>query len=217
MPLHARRALCSLRGNRVYVPFLPLLLRSNLTETDYIGGCTDPSFSAAACPATCSDQTLPDVVYNETTDIWHCCGVDSNGDVRCDTPTAETFSAPAPSALSATFTVGASPSTASASLSSTSSTSSSPTSSTSSPTQSPKLSAGGLSGGAKAGIGIGCAIVGLAILGLLAWFFAHRRNKHSIEQGPLMSYKADTPVELMSYKKDKPAELPSRSVRAELG
>ena len=84
------------------LPSIHFLLKFAVTRTDYMGGCTDPSYSAASFPNSCSDLHLPDVVYNQTTKIWHCCGL-INGSVRCDTPTDETLSAPAPSALSVTF------------------------------------------------------------------------------------------------------------------
>lgn len=184
----------------------------------YMGGCTDRSYSAASCPTSCSDLRLPDVVYNQTTKIWHCCGL-INGFVRCDTPTDETFSAPAPSALSVTFSVGPTPVTAASSPSSTSPT----TSPSASQTSGPQATGGGLSGGAKAGIGAGCAIVGVAIIGLLAWFFSRRRTRHAaMRETPGMDYGYNPAVG--GYKAERPVELPSRapekashSVRAELG
>lgn len=209
------------------LPSIHFLLKFALTRTDYMGGCTDPSYSAASCPISCSDLHLPDVVYNQTTKIWHCCGL-INGSVRCDTPTDETFSAPAPSALSVTFSVGPTPVTAASSPSSTSPTTSpSSTSPTTSPsasqTSDPQATGGGLSGGAKAGIGVGCAIVGVAIIGLLAWFFSRRRTKHAVmRETPGMGYGYNPAVG--GYKAERPVELPSRapekarnSVRAELG
>ena len=199
-------------------PSIHILLKFTLTRTDYMGGCTDPSYSAASCPTSCSDLHLPDVVYNQTTKIWHCCGL-INGFVRCDTPTDETLSAPAPSALSVTFSVGPTPVTAASFPSSTSPT----TSPSTSQTPGPQATGGGLSGGTKAGIGAGCAIVGVAIIGLLAWFFSRRRTKHAaMRETPGMDYGYNPAVG--GYKAERPVELPSRapgkarnSVRAELG
>lgn len=91
----------------------------------------------------------------------------------------------------------------------------------------------GLSTGAKAGIGVVCAVVGVAIIGLLAWFFARRRNGHAEQlQSPAYTdynhemggYKADG-YKSNGYKEDVPMELPSQppqkkvrnSTLAELG
>lgn len=40
----------------------------------YMGGCTDPTWSSPACAPQCSDLNVPDVVCNDTTNTWHCCG-----------------------------------------------------------------------------------------------------------------------------------------------
>ncbi|KAE9367703.1 hypothetical protein N431DRAFT_561598 [Stipitochalara longipes BDJ] len=192
----------------------------------YMGGCTDPTFSSPACAPQCSDLEAPDVVYNETTQIWHCCGI-TNGSIRCDLPTDETFTALAPSLLSATFTVAATPSTAAASPSSTSSTTTTTPPSAPTQTSDGTENGGGLSGGAKAGIGIGCAVVALAGLGVLIWFFARRRNMHAMEkqgqeapfvEAPFMDYPRKTevpvaPVELAERATDKKRD----TIRAELG
>ncbi|PMD46401.1 hypothetical protein L207DRAFT_628951 [Hyaloscypha variabilis F] len=167
----------------------------------YMGGCTDPTWSSPACAPQCSDLNVPDVVYNDTTQTWHCCG-QTNGSIRCDIPTAETFAAPAPSALLATFVVGSAPSTLAASPSSTSLTTTTPSSSSStSQTSSIVANGGGLSEGAKAGIGIGCGIIGLAGFSALTWFFTHRKNTHEVEkqasEAPFMGYrqKAELPTD----------------------
>ncbi|KAN0095456.1 hypothetical protein V8E51_016167 [Hyaloscypha variabilis] len=198
----------------------------------YMGGYTDVHYAAPACPLPCTDQDLPDIVYNTTTQIWHCCGV-INGSVRCDTPSDETFSAPAPSQLSATFTVASTPITSAASTS-TSSTTTGTTAITplSSPTQTPGANGngGGLSGGAKAGIGVGCAVVALASVGVLIWFFTRRRNMNATDkqsqETPFMAYPQSTEVPFTGYpqKFEPPVELAERgpeqkkeTVRAELG
>ena len=48
---------------------LLILPRFVLTRTDYMGGCTDPTWSSPACAPQCSDLNVPDVVYNGTE--WH--------------------------------------------------------------------------------------------------------------------------------------------------
>ncbi|PMD40614.1 hypothetical protein L207DRAFT_582801 [Hyaloscypha variabilis F] len=196
----------------------------------YMGGCTDVHYAAPACPLPCTDQDLPDVVYNTTTQIWHCCGV-INGSVRCDTPSDETFSAPAPSQLSATFTVASTPITSAASTSSTT-TGTTAITPPSSPTQTPGANGngGGLSGGAKAGIGVGCAVAALASVGVLIWFFTRRRNMNAADkqsqETPFMAYPQSTEVPFTGYpqKFEPPVELAERgpeqkteTVRAELG
>jgi len=209
---------------------LYILQEYDLTEADYMGGCTDVHYAAPACPLPCTDQDFPDVVYNTTTQIWHCCGV-INGSVRCDTPSDETFSAPAPSQLSATFTVASTPITSAASTSSTT-TGTTAITPPSSPTQTPGANGngGGLSGGAKAGIGVGCAVAALASVGVLIWFFTRRRNMNAADkqsqETPFMAYPQSTEVPFTGYpqKFEPPVELAERgpeqkteTVRAELG
>lgn len=36
----------------------------------YLGGCTDPKFTATACPQHCTDYPSRDVVYNATNGLW---------------------------------------------------------------------------------------------------------------------------------------------------
>lgn len=52
------------------------------------------------------DQSRQDAVYNATTEVWACCGVDAAGEVQCNDPTKEIFVAPAPKEMSSTFSVG---------------------------------------------------------------------------------------------------------------
>ncbi|PMD67475.1 uncharacterized protein K444DRAFT_16409 [Hyaloscypha bicolor E] len=90
----------------------------------YMGGCTDESFNAPACNPACTDLDPSDVVYNQTTSNWHCCG-QTNGTIHCDDPTTESFQAPAPSALVATYMVPSVVQTAASSTSASTSTSTS--------------------------------------------------------------------------------------------
>ena len=204
-------------------------MECTLTGADYIGGCTDKSFSAPACSPYCSDQNLPDIVFDEAAQIWHCCGV-TNGSVRCDEPSDETFSAPAKSLLSETFTVGSTPTTAAAAPSTTSSTATTTTSTAPGATNTTGGTVNsGLSGGAKAGIGIGCGVVAIAGLGVLIWFCARRRNMHAMERSFPYDYpqqKTEMPAELVerdNYQKVQvPVELAERepkrnTIRAVLG
>lgn len=179
-----------------------------------MGGCTDESFNAPACNPACTDLDPSDVVYNQTTSNWHCCG-QTNGTIHCDDPTTESFQAPAPSALVATYMVpsvvqtAASSTSASTSASTSTSTSTSTsmstsmsntTTHTSSATQSSSSSSnnGGSSGLSRVtqdGIGIGVTIAGVAILGLLGLFFLRRRCQQRAtcqhlgsKEGPFAGY-----------------------------
>ncbi|KAH8676501.1 hypothetical protein BGZ60DRAFT_525947 [Tricladium varicosporioides] len=126
----------------------------------YVGGCNDPSLSPSNCNMHCSSFENTDIVYNFTTNTWNCCGV-TNSIIHCDDPTSEAFSAPAPAAMVATYTVQSAVSTA---ITTSAGSTSIPT-----PTRSgagekyiPML----LSTSARAGIGIGASICGLTILAL---------------------------------------------------
>lgn len=140
-----------------------------------------------------------DIVYDPSSKTWACCGTESDGEtVNCDSPTNQDFFAAAPSALSATFTVGASAitslPTSTATLPKSTATSSTfkqtstpqPASSSSSQTASaaPKTQtspptkesgSGGLSTGAKAGIAVGC--IAAALAGLVGLYLFIRRTR----------------------------------------
>ncbi|KAL9114889.1 MAG: hypothetical protein Q9227_001132 [Pyrenula ochraceoflavens] len=142
---------------------------------------------------TIVDQTLPDVVYNEDTKLWACCGIDSSGNVKCPNPSDETFNAPSPEDIQSYYlagsgAIGASSPTSTSSMSSTTSaTSTSATSSTSSATSSTAASSAsasptpaassGLSSGAKAGIGVGVALGVLGVLFIVFAIFSRQRRK----------------------------------------
>ncbi|MCJ1472510.1 hypothetical protein MMC13_001158 [Lambiella insularis] len=157
----------------------------------YVAGCTDPTFSnQSICSPHCSDLALPDVVYNSVTELWACCAV---GNTRnCSSPTDETFEAPDPQQLFATSTSSV-PSTITSSSSTLSTTSVTATEMSLSTTTAasivtPVPVSSGLSTGAQIGIGIGAAVVGLAVLAGLVFFFRRcsRRNK-SIPVAPSTS------------------------------
>ncbi|KUJ17572.1 uncharacterized protein LY89DRAFT_57489 [Mollisia scopiformis] len=93
------------------------------------------------------------------------------------------------SALGSTFTVAATASSSSSSSSATATKSSKTTSTANtSPTQTPSATSNpgssGLSTGAKAGIGVGAALGGLAILLLIAFFILKRRKKAKARTEP---------------------------------
>ncbi|WPG97802.1 Hypothetical protein R9X50_00058300 [Acrodontium crateriforme] len=163
----------------------------------YIAGCTDGTYKDSVCRVDCTNYLTTFIQWNTSTNVWGCCGGDG-----CDANTIfnQTFSAISPPNFQAaassplqTSSVASSSATSSASSSSTSSLSGSTTSSvsTSSTTQSSlttqtttsgsvsaQSSSSNLSGGAKAGIGIGVAIGALTVIGAGAFFFL-RRHKHA--------------------------------------
>jgi hypothetical protein len=77
---------------------------------DYIGGCTDNSYSDPACPPTCTSFGVPDIVWNPADNLWYCCGNDANNNPTCSTPTDETLQAPGPDINLAAYSLpGSSP------------------------------------------------------------------------------------------------------------
>ncbi|TVY52901.1 hypothetical protein LCER1_G005901, partial [Lachnellula cervina] len=156
----------------------------------YVGGCTDPSLQSANCNYHCSSFNFTDIVYNKTSDRWHCCG-STDGVIHCDNPETELFDAPGPKHMGVGYyTVPSAVSTVAASTSSKGSTSnpSAPAAASAFATaltvSKSSSSTGSLSTGAKAGIGIGAAVGGLAIIGLMVFFaMRHRRNKQGDYNG----------------------------------
>jgi hypothetical protein len=161
-----------------------------------------------------------DIVYNNVSQIWSCCGTESdNSTVNCNSPTKEIFDDPAPSDLSTTFSVGTaavtatttSPSSTSTPIQTTPfSTSSAATNSSGLPSQtSASQPSAGLSTGAKAGIGIGAALGALAVLvGGIILLRRKQRNSSS----PGIGYEAKAPPppppqELGAMQEQKRAEL----------
>ena len=132
-------------------------------------------------------QHYPDIVYNATSGLWSCCG-ELNHEVACNSPTNETFQAPAPLDLSPyAFSTSRLPSK---------SASTSATESTQPPTQAggavipatSSATAGGSSGlspGAKAGISVG-VILGVACVALAGaiYLLALRRRRSEKRSAP---------------------------------
>ena len=161
------------------------------------------------------DQARPDVVWNATTQIWHCCGIDGNGNPDCEDPTNETFAAPAPASLVAYFTItsgfvatstsiagSSTPSAASSTSASAPSTSAS-AASTSVPALSSSTAHAGsspsISRGAAAGIGVGGAVAVIIIIGGLVAYILHslkRKRRHHVE-ATTMSMEAPTRIHEM--------------------
>ena len=69
----------------------------------YLGGCTDASFEAPACPQHCTGLPTQDVVYNTASGLWACCY--GSGALDCSNPSDETFYAPDPQAILATSSI----------------------------------------------------------------------------------------------------------------
>ncbi|KAM0802982.1 hypothetical protein BDR22DRAFT_841102 [Usnea florida] len=67
------------------------------TSGYYIGGCIEKSFQSPTCSQQCSDHPTQDIVYNGSTDLWHCCY--GSGTLDCSFPSPETFEAPSPQQL----------------------------------------------------------------------------------------------------------------------
>ncbi|KAI1617550.1 hypothetical protein EDD36DRAFT_4302 [Exophiala viscosa] len=167
--------------------------------------CTDQSYESDQCTSHCTDNPVPDVIYNPDTGLWACCGWSYSDGVDCAHPTNETWSGLAPSILLAAASssstiagtatlissssiltsVATTSSTTSSSSSSSTSTStstaadttaSSPTSTASSSASSPIASkSSGASGGAKAGIAVG--VIAAVVLVALGVFFLWTRNR----------------------------------------
>lgn len=120
------------------------------------------------------------MVYDENVSLWACCGTNK----ACDNPTNETFLAPAPQQLlAAASSQSASRATASSSSQpKTTAASNSVSQTTVSVTSRPSVVTGdqktssSLSGGAKAGIGVGAAAAAVAIVALLFWIILLRKR-----------------------------------------
>ncbi|KAI1626686.1 hypothetical protein EDD37DRAFT_224964 [Exophiala viscosa] len=175
--------------------------------------CTDQSYESDQCTSHCTDNPVPDVIYNPDTGLWACCGWSYSDGVDCAHPTNETWSGLAPSILLAAASssstiagtatlissssiltsVATTSSTTSSSSSSSTSTStaadttaSSPTSTASSSASSPIASkSSGASGGAKAGIAVGViAAVVLVALGVFFLWTRNRKQQRGYGDGP---------------------------------
>lgn len=177
---------------------------------DYVGGCTDYTVTDSSCESFCSTLVHGDVVYNNETDVWACCGAANNG-VHCNAPTTITFVAEAPADMSTTYTVLQTASTTVASSDTT--TTSSPASQTTSPSSSSTASSqasdttsttsgtsssnsdpsshstgGGLSTGAKAAIAVVGALVGAVAGGLFVmWYLRCQNERRQQQQNDLLA------------------------------
>ncbi|KAE9367551.1 hypothetical protein N431DRAFT_547976 [Stipitochalara longipes BDJ] len=179
----------------------------------YTGGCTDSSYNDTSCNPYCRNVPRADIIYNSATQLWSCCGTESDGvTVNCNDPTTLIFSDPAPTSLSTTFSVGSTAVTSIASSTSSVTTASTSPSSVTTPSGSPSQTdtgspqpSSGLSTGAKAGIGVGVAIVGLVVL-VGGIFVFYRRRKRISAQPPGYDPKT-APAELGAVREVKRAEL----------
>lgn len=149
----------------------------------YVGGCTGEPFPGPVCSMQCTDNPTSDIIYNSTTSLWACCY--GSGNLDCSVPSLDTFEAPSPQQLLADYA---------SSLPSSSSSKSSPTLpasysapisfASSRPTTCPSGTAClprtlvGLSTGAKAGIGIAAAVLGIS-LAILAFSILRRKGHNS--------------------------------------
>ncbi|KAI9687182.1 MAG: hypothetical protein M1820_010519 [Bogoriella megaspora] len=130
--------------------------------------------------AVTANQANRDSWWNQTAEDWQCCGVDANQNSSCDNPTKETFKGPAPSDLTDLQQIA----TATQDLLSwqLSSTSAGPSRTGNAR---PKDTSGGLSTGAKAGIGVGAALGFIIILCAVCfglYIFKKRRRARNIPE-----------------------------------
>ena len=148
--------------------------------------------------ATLGDQARPDVVWNATSSLWQCCGINDQGSPECDSPTNQTFTAPGPASLIQYFSISANFKATSTSIASSASTrgSSSTTAAgaahttsdivgaasaasqprpssgqSSSLSSAPAPSSSNVSPGVIVGIAIGCALAGLVLMLLAGLIF----------------------------------------------
>lgn len=153
-----------------------------------------------------------DVVYLPSQNLWHCCGVDAQGQVTCSDPSGMTFTAPAANDLLAAYST-------SSTVIAPSSTRSSPTASSLSSAPAESSNAAGsqdqtsssISGGTIAGIVVGAvaAIIALIVLGIL-WHRRRRRHRYHRQQ----SKQSDTPskytaANLLGIHNSPPSNIPA--------
>lgn len=166
----------------------------------YMGGCTDPNFEdREACPFRCSKLAhwqldislltesliaslrLPDVTYNSTTGLWHCCGTDAEGNVLCETPSEDTFLAPPPEELLDTSTENTN-STVSTNSTISSATSSNFDTASSTPASTAPAEAVTTTSFPIGGI-VGVVIGVLALVAVVAvvWYVRHRKRNRTVK------------------------------------
>ncbi|CAK4031565.1 Hypothetical predicted protein [Lecanosticta acicola] len=156
----------------------------------FLGGCTDGSYNDPICAKACTDFGTTWIQYNNSEQLWHCCGNDDCG--QPNTPSNETFQAVAQTAWSAL------PSTATSTASTATATGTNGASQTSnaSSNNDSDNSSSGLSTGAQAGIGVGVAVGAIVVITAFAfWFLRRRKNsggaESSAEVQGMMSHKDD--------------------------
>lgn len=164
------------------------------TSGYYLGGCTDPTYQDPACPRLCN-VAGNDVTYQQSSGVWACCELEADGFTpNCDNPSDQYYleidwspdKFPGPineifAVSSASSVVATSAPTSSSSVSVISST---PTSDVTPSASAESTSRNGLSAGAKAGVGVGAAVGGLLVLGLLAVVVVLWRRQRSLRICP---------------------------------
>ncbi|KAF2234288.1 hypothetical protein EV356DRAFT_576734 [Viridothelium virens] len=204
-----------------------------------VAGCTDAQYGPA-CYGRCTQNVHhPDAVYNRTSQLWNCCGINSRGEPTCQSPTDYAFDAPAPEDLQEYYVVplrgdstplatwssntatSISSSTTSHATSATLSASQSSAPGSPAPSAPTSRSNGGLSSGAIAGIAIGTAI-GVIIVAVCSIYFclSRRRRSGNIEGKGETAQKNPTSVlspdssmyvnEMPRHDNQKSAEAPER-------
>ncbi|KAL6249128.1 hypothetical protein RBB50_004191 [Rhinocladiella similis] len=144
----------------------------------YVGSCTDRDFEdREVCDNACSSLEVQEIVYNKTAGVWHCCGLNSKGEYKCNNPSKFKVEAPSPAELQSQYSASSSlfMATASQTLPS------QPTTTIAVPSGTPSsASSGGLSTGAQAGIGVGVGIVALAAIAGIVFFLLRRRRRRRL-------------------------------------
>ena len=161
------------------------------------------------------DHIHPDIVYNYSNSLWHCCGT-RDGNPACDEPMKETFQAPPPVDLPKFTEDVTSLARAPPSISSVHPTTKTITSiiRTASGTTSPASAnpSHQLDTAAKAGVGIGASMVFL-IFGIIIWYILAKRLK---SRAPLPSRRIkEGEVADGQVGPEQPLELLGRTVLAE--
>lgn len=168
-----------------------------------------------------------DVVYNSVSNLWSCCSY-PNGTTNCELPTDDTFAAISPEEFSSTATSSSSaPHTRSSRVSKAATNSNSAPAASTSPSSSisgssntatpPPASnvSSGLSTGAKAGIGVGCGILGVAVLTGVV-FLVRRRSTNNTTLASSQLYEAEGKPKEYYATAGRPGELSAENHSGEL-
>ncbi|KAI7157777.1 hypothetical protein KC349_g5374 [Hortaea werneckii] len=127
----------------------------------YVGGCTDGTYSDPVCRTTCTGDGATWFQWNETTEVYHCCGHNA----CIGTVTDEAFSATPPdewepfARLATTTSSPAPAATATVTVQATS-----------------QVQDGRLSTSAQAGIGTACGVAGAGVVCALTFLLLRRRR-----------------------------------------